>query len=146
MNDLKKFKDVLKILASKLNIKWALIGSTNLAIQGMDVNPRDLDIVVMFEDLEKVRVLLKDYHPDPIKKLEVMTNEPAWEVKLYINDVEVQILGELKHGEYVSKRMANEIIYVDEIPCFTLDAEARAYSETNRKEKADKIWEFIKKR
>jgi len=148
----KTFKEALKVLNKKLkknNIKWALIGTTNLALQGMNINPRDLDIVVTLGDLKKIPFIFEDYSPTDITKLPVTTDEPAWDVTLIILDVKVQIMGERDTGEYVNKLLANKIIQIKvdtfEVPCFTLEAEAQAYTETNRAQRAQTIRNFLKK-
>ena len=44
---IKKLKEVLKIISGKIgSIDWAVMGSSNMALHGMDVTPNDLDIVV----------------------------------------------------------------------------------------------------
>lgn len=130
-------------------IKWALIGSTNMQLQGMNVNPYDLDIVVQLKDLEKMREIFSDYNPSTIKELKLLTNEPVLELKINIGNVEVQILGEKDTGNYVSKLLANKLtkIKIDkiEIPCFTLEAEAQTYAKTNREHKAHLIQEFLER-
>ena len=130
-------------------IKWALIGSTNMQLQGMDVSPHDLDIVVQLKDLEKMREIFSDYNASAVKELKPLTDESGWEVKLEIEDVEVQILGERDAGEYVSKLLANKLTKkkIDdiEIPCFILEVEAQTYAETNREHKAHLIQEFLER-
>ncbi len=148
----KKFIEAIKIISKKLNgkVKWSLIASTNLALQGMDVKPQDLDIVVRFEDLKKMPELFSDYNASEVKKIEKWKENPAWEVKLDINGVEVQILGENDNGEYVSKLIANKLTKISlegsEIPCFTLKAEIQTYEETSRNEKAERIKSFLSDR
>ena len=128
-------------------IKWALIGSTNMALQGINIHPRDLDSVVRLDDLKKMKNIFPEYKLSKIKELKSFRNEPAWDIKMRIGDIEGQILGEKDTGEYVSKLLANKIknIMLDdiEIPCFTLKAEAQTYLETNRKHKADIINRFL---
>jgi hypothetical protein len=49
-----KFMNAIEIISGRLikeQIKWVLAGSTNMALQGMDTNPKDLDIIVRFKDL-----------------------------------------------------------------------------------------------
>jgi len=120
-----------------------LVGSTNMQLQGMNVNPRDLDIVVQLSNLEKISRIFNA----PINKLRSSTKEPAWEVKTTIDDVEIQIFGERDLGKYVSKLLANRIIKMKlediEVPCFTLEAEAQAYEETKRENKAQMIRNFL---
>jgi len=146
-----KFTHAIKVIHQLLDekkISWALIGSTNMQLQGMNVNPRDLDIVVQLKDLEKMKNIFSGYLASEIRKLEPMTIEPAWEVKLDIDEVEVQILGELDTGEYVSKLLAKRLIHISlgdiQVPCFTLDAEAQTYAETKREHKANLIRDFLK--
>ncbi len=148
----KNFKEIIKIICNSMNrekIKFALIGSSNLALQGINLKPKDLDFVVKLKDLKRISKFFSEYLISDIKKLPQMTNEPAWDVKLKINDVNVQFLGERNNGEYVSKLLRNRIIYlyVDNIKvcCFTLEAEAQAYSETNREKKAKIIREYLER-
>ncbi len=145
------FEDAIKIINKKLKeneIKWVLAGSTNMQLQGMDVNPRDLDIVVQLKDLRKMNEIFKNYEASEVKELVPMTDEPCWEVKAKINGVEVQILGERDTGEYVSKLISNKIIKFKlgaiEISCFTLKAEAETYFKTKREHKSNLIKEFLK--
>ena len=145
------FKKAIKIiyrLLNENNIKWALIGSTNMQLQRVDVQPHDLDIVVQLRDLEKMQEIFSEYNASSIRELKPLTDKPGWEVRVEINGVEVQILGEMDTGEYVSKLLANKLIKIPlddiEIPCFTLEAEAQTYAETKREHKAYLIREFLK--
>ncbi len=108
----KKFEDVLNIISQKLNqesIKWSLVGSTNLAIQGMNINPIDLDILVKWSDLKKIKDIFSGYNPSEIKKLmPFIEGQQAWEMKTIINDIEVQFFSE-KVGEYVKRLLPNKI-------------------------------------
>lgn len=147
----KEFRDAIKIIHEKLeknNIKWALIGSTNMAVQGINVTPRDMDIVVQLKDLSRIQEIFSGYRASAMRKLKPMTQEPGWEVRALIKKVFIQFLGERDTGEYVSKLLANELIEVKidriKVPCFTLDAEAKCYSETNREPKARLIRMFLK--
>ena len=121
----KQFKEAIKIIYSRINSKdfsWAFIGSTNCALQGMGVSPRDLDLVMRLDNLRQIPQIFKDYSPSKIKELIPDSNDPAWTAKLanhpafnvhaYIEGVDVQILGEKDDGDYVSKLIANRIIYV----------------------------------
>ncbi len=146
------FQEVIKIINERLRlhkIRWALIGSTNMAIQGMNVTPRDLDIVVQLSDLDKMKSVFSDYNPSEIKELKPFMEEPAWDIKMIVNNIEVQILGEKNSGEYVRKLLANQLIKINlagiEIPCFTLEAEAQTYLETKRQAKADLINNFLRR-
>ncbi len=147
-----KFKKTIKIIHKRLEynkIKWALVGSTNMQLQGMNVSPHDLDVVVQLKDLEKTREIFSDYDASAVKELKPLTDEPAWEVRMEIDGVEVQIFAQMDTGAYVSKLLANKLVKMIlenvEIPCFTLEVEAQTYAETNREHKAHLIQEFLKR-
>ena len=146
----KKAINEIQKLMNENKIKWALIGSTNMQLQGMDINPQDLDIVVQLKDLKKMQKIFSEYNPSKAKKLKTSTDEPSWEVNAEITGVEIQILGERDKGEYVSKLLANRLTKIKvnnfEIPCFTLEAEAQTYAETKREHKADLIQKFLEKK
>lgn len=146
-------KNAIKIIHKRLDdnqIKWALVGSTNMKLQGMETEPRDLDIVMQHEDLEKVSKIFSDYSASAVMELESLTDKPAWEVNVKINGAEVQFIAGEERDVYVSKLLANQITYIKldyvEIPCFTLEAESQAYKETNREHKAHLIQEFLSTR
>lgn len=146
-------KEAIKIIHELLgqnNIKWALVGSTNLQLQGMQIEPRDLDIVIQHRNLEKVSEIFTDYSASSVKELKTLSGEPAWEVKAKINGIETQFFGGDETDIYVSKLLASKIAMIKleniEIPCFTLEAESQSYKETNREHKAHLIQEFLSTR
>ena len=84
----------LKIISEKLNgkgINWVLIGSTNHALQGVDVKPNDIDILTDKEGAYAIGEALKEYVIEEvhIKESETMKSHYG---KFNINDVEVEIL------------------------------------------------------
>ena len=148
----KKLKEVIILVAKKFKetkVKWALIGSTNLTLQGVDILPHDLDIVVESNNLRKIKKIFEEFKPSEFKETIPMTDKPAWEMRLNIMGVDVQIFGEKNNGIYVSKLLAKKLIYVEldniEIPCFSLEAEMEAYSEKNRNDKVELIKKFLVK-
>src|SRR3989344_1227151 len=147
----KKLKEVIILVAKKLkkvNIKWALIGSTNLTLQGLNILPHDLDIVVESNNLRKIKKIFEEFKLSEFKETIPMTDKPVWEMRLNIMGVDVQIFGEKNNGIYVSKLLANKLTYVGleniEIPCFSLEAEMEAYSEKIKYDKSKrdskKLW------
>lgn len=141
------FKKALKILSErfeKSKLKWALIGSTNMALQGMDVSPHDIDIIVNVDDFGKTRNAFSDLRPSPAEK----SKYGGLKFKLVIEGVEIEIIGEGRNdGVYIHSLLENKLTYIDvdgtKIPCFRLEVEAEAYSKTNREEKAGMIRKFI---
>nr|MBA4404683.1 hypothetical protein [Nanoarchaeum sp.] len=156
-----QFERAIKELSEVLDknrITYAFIGSTNLALQGMDVIPRDLDLVVRLDDLRNIPSLFSVYNPSKVEELRPDPNDPAWASKLLehpaynvhfnIENVQVQILGEKDDGHYVSKLIYPKLTYVNlnstNVPCFTLEAEAQAYEDTHRSNKAERVREFLR--
>ena len=43
------------------NIDWVIIGSTNMALQEMDVSPKDIDAVVSIKDFNKLQKIFPDF-------------------------------------------------------------------------------------
>lgn len=148
----RSFSKSAKVIATRLNeakIPWALIGSANLALQGLPVQPKDLDIVVRLDDLSKIQDLFRDFQCSETREFPTAIVEPTWEVVVKLDDIDVQFLGEQDTGPYVDKLINNQIqeIVLDgvNLTCLTLDAEADAYAETDRSHKAEMIRNYLKK-
>ncbi len=139
-------KTIHKILEQN-KIKWALVGSTNMLLQGMHVETRDLDIILKHKDLDKMTELFSNYSASHVKELDSLTDKKVWEVNATINDIEIQFVGSEDTDVYASKLLANKIVLVDmdciKIPCFTLEAESQCYKETKREYKANLIQKFL---
>ncbi|HEY6410805.1 MAG TPA: hypothetical protein VIY29_25405, partial [Ktedonobacteraceae bacterium] len=52
------------------NIDWWLVGSTALAVRGIDIAPRDIDLSVADADSHKLGDLLLDYLIEPVQATE----------------------------------------------------------------------------
>jgi hypothetical protein len=145
------FIKAIKIISELLNqnkIKWALIGSANLQLQGMNVEPNDLDIVVLMNDLAKMQKIFLKYNPSELKTLQPLSifDTKKAELTFTINNILVQTIGETPHSLYACKMLASEIIKINnmKIPCFSLATEAELYAKTNREDRAKLILDFIK--
>lgn len=56
-----KIIEALKIINQKLKnrrIKWVLVGSVSLALQGVKISPKDIDILTNKKDVFKINKLL----------------------------------------------------------------------------------------
>ena len=149
------FKEVIKIIYSKLKdkkVKWAVIGSTNMVLQRINVNPNDIDIITNPDDLKVFEEVFKDHIIKPICKKPPYREGYSgfYELKLNIKGIEIHIIGEYDNGVYYGRISKGNIILIDldnlKIPCFTLKAEAQAYEETNRENKAKMIKDFLRKK
>ena len=148
------FKNVIKFIFEKVkdkDIKWALIGSANMSLQGIDIAPNDLDIITNPIDLKIFNEQFKEYIIKPIsKKPPFREGYPAfYELKLKIKGVNIHILGEDDKDIYFSKVKKGDIVLVKlddiNIPCLSLESEAKAYSETDRESKANLIRDYLSK-
>lgn len=141
----KKYIEVLKKVASKINlfkIRWALIGSLNLKLQGINVSPRDVDILIDNKNLKNIRNSFKKYRPSETEEL---SNGEGEHFSFNIDGVEVEICGDYEMGSYA--RNFNDVLILNiegaKIPCFGLKSEAIIYEKRGRIEKANMINQFI---
>ncbi len=143
-------KETLIFVARKLHeaeITWILIGKSNLALQGMDVAPKRIGIVTRDFNKEKIQESFKDYE---ILKAFVLLNGEGEEIVYLVDGNEVQFCFENDHGFY-AEFLENEKFEIVElggqkIPYLKLEDEANGYEYLGRKEKAEKIREFLKKK
>jgi len=147
----KRIKDAIKNVFSRLDesgILWCLAGSINMQLQGIQVEPHDLDVIIQHKDLEKVSALFSDYSASPMKEMKTLSGQLAWEVEAYINGMKVQFFGGDEDDIYSGKMIAEMTtkVSIDElkVPCLTLEAEMKSYIETNREHKARIIKDFLK--
>lgn len=147
-----KFKETLKTVVSKLEgkqLNWAVIGSTNMALQGINVSPNDLDIVTSFEGIEKMEGVFKDYMKNEIQTKEASQedNSDYYEMKLSINGLEVHVVGagpeDIYYGRVASGRTTTVRVKDFKVPCMKLEAEKETYIATGRQQKAKIIENFL---
>jgi len=149
-----RIKDAVRIIFSRLDdsgIMYCLAGSVNMQLQGIQVEPHDLDVVIQHKDLERVRTIFSDYSASSVRKLKnTLSEKPAWEVEVYISGVKVQFFGGDEDDIYAAKMIAGMTtkFSIDDIkvPCLTLEAEMKSYLETNREHKAKIIKDFLSTR
>lgn len=113
----KTLRTILDRLKEK-NIGWMLAGSSNMAFQGINIVPRDLDVIVRFRDLKKIGEIFSDCEVSEIRELKPLIDKPAWELIMTIEGVEVQVLGEMDDGEYVRFLLSGKTVEMGEIVCF----------------------------
>jgi len=149
---LDEFKKAIKTVCKALSgsdIQWAVIGSSNLMLQGMNIIPNDLDLIVQWNNMEVVRSKFAPYDPSEIQKLNPLgkIDTEKLEITFNIDTVQVQVIGEISGGVYERKLVDKQLKMVQldevEVPCFSLSAEAQAYSETGRETKAVKVREYM---
>jgi len=143
-----KFQNTLKLVAQKLNqanINWALIASTNLVLQGMEVKPNDIDILIPISEKKNIKEIFKDSERLPSRKSAI---DEVEKLNFLIDSVEVEFCCEKEHGFYRQFLDQQDLIRKQlgsiEIPCFKLENEIKAYEYLGgRKNKVDKIRDFL---
>lgn len=158
----KKFIGVLKFIIHKLEgkkINWALTGSSALALRGIKIEPRDIDIVTNKQGAYKINQLLKKYEIEPVKfsKTDRLSSHFG---KFKIKEVPVEVIGnfsqKLDNGSWteptsLKNKKIKEIIKFDNsgIPALSFDYEYKFYIRNSKNpkriEETKKIREYIDK-
>lgn len=138
----------IKEIAQKLegvDVHWAIIGSTNMALHGIDIIPNDIDITTNHEGLEIICDLFSDYK---VGKAEVKTPlvdgyKDYTEQELEINGVKVTICGEYEDDVYFQTFTNGGIEYLDvegiKVTVFSLESEKQAYHIFGKEDKVKLI-------
>lgn len=140
-----EYKKAILLLHSKLfesNIEWYITGKTNLALQGIEIEPSHLGILIHDTDLNKFLEIFSEFKKSEIIELE---NGEAKEFTMNLGDVKVMICAEYPHGAYWVA-INNPILFkIDniQIPCFSLESDRDAYIKLDMINKAKLIDEFL---
>jgi len=143
----------LKLIADKLlgkQISWALIGSMSLALQGVDVDVHDLDILSTKEGAMEIAALLKEYETEPLRYTETEHYKDYHSI-FTVQGVKVELMGEMQHktmdGRWVTGNRLSRLISIKVrdfvFPALDLKHEYQAYLSMGRVEKAKKIKETL---
>lgn len=148
MKALRIIHDTLK----DTRINWTLGGSTNLLLQGVDVAPRDIDIVTDKQGAISIGELFKNYE---IKKVRYVETEKiaSYLGKFKIEEVEVEVIGEPRikttNGEwtepFVPKRRQIRNLEGMRIPLILLRNALKTYERLGRKDKVQKIEQALRR-
>lgn len=143
-----KIGAVLTLITNKLTgINYALIGSANLYMQGLDVKPRDIDLLTTPEDIWKIDKILVDYR---IKEIYFDENEGRNSLRgIYcIDNIEIEVLGNVNNA-YRNKESLDHKINVEfkdsKIACIPLIDEYNTYRQMGRSEKAEMVHKFLQR-
>jgi len=141
------YSNTLRVIYDKLensNIKWFLIGKTNLALQGIDIVPSHLGIVFHHKYLQQSLDLFKGYEKTKIVKTD---NCEAEEYTFMIDDIKIMMCAEYSQGAYIVYNKNPLIINVEDmkIPCVCLEDELEAYKQMKIIKTAKIIEEYLEK-
>jgi len=145
-------KKLYKIL-EKEKIFWILSGSVSLAIQGVDVEPKnDIDILTDKKGSKEIYILLKEYCiQEPIYS---STNTYRSYFGVYmIDNIQVEVMGDfqykLKNSNWSQKNhlhSIHKIIYKGmNLPTLEVSQELQEYKNLDRLDKVEKIEQFLLK-
>jgi predicted nucleotidyltransferase len=123
------------------NIEWVLVGSTSLALQGVKVDPKDIDILTDKKGAYKVAELLREYEIQPVtfSRSELFASHFG---KFNIQGVQVEIMGDLEiltHGSWINMtadRLQSKHkckIGDVEVPVSSLEKQFEFYKKSSRK-------------
>jgi predicted nucleotidyltransferase len=90
--------EALRVICQTLSgqdIRWALIGSTGLALQGVNIQPEDIDILTDKKGAFSINELLQEYQVSPVAFSRSELFESYFGV-FKINDVKIEIMGDLR--------------------------------------------------
>jgi hypothetical protein len=144
------FKTAITTIHNKLkdtNVNWALFGSMNLLLQGLPVEPNDIDVLTDDKGAYEMEKLLSEYSTKKVKYCsdgKVTSHFGA----LGIDGVKAEIV-----GDYTSNKDMKLIFDMNDkimvnfegmlIPCMPLEKELAAYDKEERSERVKMIQQYL---
>lgn len=133
---------IKKICQLLTGVDWRLVGSMNLALQGIKIDVHDIDIVIDIDDIDRVNSILENYCIQPIEVCEVefissfygqyMIEKVYIDIvaRAYDEDIKVQVVMAPATIKMIGKTL---------IPCGSLGAEYEAYKRMGNIKKTELI-------
>lgn len=135
-----EYLSVLEFLTKKLlKVHWVLVGSLSLALQGVNIRPKDIDILTDKAGALKCNELLKDFCLEPIKWSKTDTFA-SYFGKFRIKNLLVEIMGDLEIKDQntwrkiESRLKAVRSVQINDIrvPVSPLKEQLESYQKLNR--------------
>lgn len=138
---------VLRILSGKARgIDYAFIGSVNLYIQGLKVEPRDIDILTTPEGIKKIDGILGEHRTKEIY-FDESEGRNSFRSFYEIEGIEIEVLGNVSNA-YRKPESLTERLFIEfdgiKLPCILLASEIETYQRMGRQEKAEMIKKFLR--
>lgn len=136
------------------DLLWALTGSTNFNIQGINIDINDIDVQTDENSAYKFEKIFKKHIVKPVvfsSTDKIRSHFGVFE----INDVKVEVMGDIQkrlpNGEWEKKKELKDIIDFaifegHKVPVLNLAYEENAYRILGRVKKADMIKNFLNSR
>ncbi|MEM4780957.1 MAG: hypothetical protein QXG03_05295 [Halalkalicoccus sp.] len=136
------------------DVTWALTGSLNLALRGLDVDPDDVDVMTDAEGASTVGSVLEERVVRPVARSR--SREKRIESQfgaLELGGVEVEVMGDVRHlvdGEWtapIDVAAHREFLDVEAraIPAMSLEHELTGYRELGREGRVARIERFLER-
>ncbi|HAJ32207.1 MAG TPA: hypothetical protein DCK79_02370 [Candidatus Atribacteria bacterium] len=149
--------DYLKVLRkinmrlNKTSVNWAVTGSLGFALQGVPVEPNDLDIQIDKRGVYEIERHLSEF---VTKRVTFSSTERirSYFGELIIDGIKVEIMGDiqkrLKDGSWenpVDLEYHKRVVEVEEmkVPVLSLEYEYQAYLKLGRIEKAEMLRNWL---
>ena len=146
----------LKLLCKSLetcDVRWVLAGSLSLALQGVNVEPHDIDLLTDRQGAFRINAMLKKYEK---KKVDYSETEKVSSFLgvFEIQGVKVEVMGDYRERQgtkwiSLSRRLARtKIIEVDgtRIPVSPLEDQLVSYRRSTRPKDIKKIRKISQRR
>jgi predicted nucleotidyltransferase len=145
----------LKLLCKSLetsDVRWVLAGSLSLALQGVNVEPHDIDLLTDRQGAFRINAMLKKYEKKAVDYAETEKVSSFFGV-FEIQGVKVEVMGDYRERQgtkwvSLSNRLANpKTIEVDgiRIPVSSLEDQLVSYRRLKRPKDAEKIRKILQR-
>ena len=141
-----RIDNILNIISKKLeSVNYAFIGSVNMYIQGLKVNPRDIDILTTPEDIKKIDKIFSKYRTKEIY-YDKSEKKDSFRSFYVIDNKEIEVLGNV-NNICRSLKSLDKKIYLKfngiKLPCISLIDEMSAYKKMGHEKKVKMIKNFL---
>lgn len=141
-----KIDKILGVISEKLErVDYAFIGSVNLYIQGLKVEPRDIDILTTPEDIKQIDRIFSEFRTKEIY-FDKSEGRNSWRSFYNIDGIEIEVLGNV-NNIYRKKESLVGKIQLEfgrlKLSCIPLVDELNAYKSMGRIEKVEMIQAFL---
>lgn len=133
------------------NVEWVITGSTGMILQGMSLDPNDIDIQTNEAGANAIERTFSD---NVVREVEFVENDDIRSHfgELEINGIKIELMGDLQkkiNGEWekpIDINKYKEIVEIDgnEFPVMSLKYEYYAYLRLGREKRAKKIRKWIR--
>lgn len=136
----KKLVSALRVVVQKLDgarVAWFLVGSASLAVQGVRIRPKDIDICTDKKGALLMDRLFREWVVKPVRFGRFGIFED-WFGKFMIEGVLVEVMGDLKvqskDGKWISRTGRTKVVRVEglRVPVYDLHTALKMYTKLGR--------------